>query len=79
MDIRKDILGNIPQIGDIIAFNPPAYKGLVFGEVLSFSKVGLPEIDARERDIFYFGRNLAGRYSPKTGFAVIKKLEENGY
>ena len=72
MDIRKDILGREPKVGDIIAFNPPVYKGLVFGEVLSFSKVGLPEIDARERDIFYFGRNLAGRYSPKTGFVIAK-------
>lgn len=79
MVIRKDITGNTPQIGDTIVFNPPAYKGLVFGEILSFSKVGLPEIDAREQDIFYFGRNLAGRYSPKTGFAIIKKPEENGY
>ena len=75
MDIRKDILGREPKVGDVIAFNPPAYKGLVFGEVLSFSKAGLPEVNAGERDIFYFGRNLAGRYSPKTGFAVIKKLE----
>ena len=39
MDIRKDILGREPKVGDVIAFNPPAYKGLVFGEVLSFSKV----------------------------------------
>ena len=72
MDIRKDIIGNIPQIGDIIAFNPPAYKGLVFGEVLSFSKVGLPEINAKNNDVFYYGRNIAGRYSPKTGFVIAK-------
>ena len=72
MDIRKDIIGNIPQIGDIIAFNQPAYKGLVFGEVLSFSKVGLPEINAKNNDVFYYGRNIAGRYSPKTGFVIAK-------
>ena len=72
MDIRKDILGREPKVGDIIAFNPPAYKGLVFGEVLSFSKVGLPEINAKNNDVFYYGRNIAGRYSPKTGFVIAK-------
>ena len=75
MDIRKDIVGNTPKVGDTIAFNPPRYKGLIFGKVVSFSKVGLPEIDAKEKDILYFGRNLDGRYSPKTGFVVIKDSE----
>ena len=55
MHIRKDILGREPKVGDVIAFNPPAYKGLVFGEVLSFSKVGLPEINAKNNDVFYYG------------------------
>ena len=77
MDIRKDIIGNIPQIGDLIVFNPPAYKGLVYGRVCSFSKAGLPEINARDKDIFYFGRNKDGNYSPKTGFAIIKEIEDN--
>ena len=73
MDVRKDILGNIPKIGDTIVFNPPAYKGLVFGEVLSFSGVGLPEIDGKNNDRLYYGRNRYGRYAPKTGFVIAKK------
>lgn len=71
MDIRKDIIGNVPQIGDTIAFNPPAYKGLVFGKILSFSKSGLPEVCGDN----YYAKNISGGYSPKTGFAIIKKLE----
>ena len=60
MDIRKDILGNIPKIGDTIAFNKPSYKGLSHGIVLSFSKAGLPEM------------NVDNKYSPKTGFIIAK-------
>ena len=72
MEVRKDILGNVPKIGDIIVFNPPAYKGLAYGKVLSFSKVGLPQIDGKENDLLYFGRDKDGLYTPKTGFVCIK-------
>ena len=75
MAIRKDIIGNIPQIGDIIAFNPPRYKGTLHGECIGFSKVGLPQVKCVSNGPgFEFEL-----YSPKTGFAVIKKPEENGY
>ena len=82
MEIRKDMLGREPNIGDTIAFNPPKYKGLVFGEVSSFSKAGLPEIDVENGDhfyfesILYFRRTLDGKYSPKTGFVIAKRKSD---
>ena len=78
MDIRKDIIGNIPQIGDTIAFNRPSYKGLSYGIVLSFSKAGLPEMNVDHIDsIGRYSKTIENKYSPKTGFAVIKKLQND--
>ena len=79
MDIRKDIIGNIPQIGDTIAFNPPRYSGLRFGDILGFSDSGLPKVCGIMARIQLCSLNKDNTYSPKTGFAIIKKLEENGY
>ena len=70
MDIRKDIIGNIPKIGDTIAFNPPYYKGLVWGECVQFTSVGLPILKMEEDDDDYF-------MTPKTGFVIIKKLKND--
>lgn len=72
MDIRKDIMGREPKIGDTIAFNPPRYKGLLWGKCVKFTSVGLPILKMDEDDDDYF-------ITPKTGFAIIKKPEENGY
>jgi hypothetical protein len=33
----NDIFGCPLQIGDVVAFNPPAYKGLVKGKVVGFT------------------------------------------
>jgi len=79
MEIRKDILGNTPKIGDIIVFNPPREKGLVAAKVFGFAKSGLPkviefykmrwvekEINAGNGDYLYFSN------TPKTGFAIIQ-------
>lgn len=43
--MKKDIFGIEPKIGDIIVFNPPKYKGLVYGKCIGFTKVGLPIIE----------------------------------
>jgi len=70
VDIRKDILGREPKIGDTIAFNPAGYKGLVNGVVININKSGLPEINPGEK---YMGQpNNNGNYAPKTGFVIAK-------
>ncbi len=72
--IREDILGNIPAIGDIIVFNPPAYKGIIHSTCIGFTKVGLPMINNISRDLFKVKYEIdnKGFYVPKTGFVVIK-------
>ena len=71
-EIRKDILGVTPQIGDTIIYNPPHYKGLVYGICVGFSKVGLPLVDIDNPNNNYLGNKTDGFYSPKTGFTVTK-------
>ena len=76
MEIRKDVMGIIPKIGDIIAFTPPRYRNgqLYVGEVVSFTKTGLPEVIPTE----YIGQiNNSGGYSPKKGFVVCNSLKFN--
>ena len=75
MEIRKDILGKTPKIGDTAAWNPVDSKGLVYGTIVDFRKQsGLPMI--RLNDSFpdsYYG-TWAGEcnvYVPKTGFVII--------
>ena len=60
MDIRKDILGRKPKIGDIIVYNPPYYKGIIKGFIVSFTKSGLPILNTMNSGI-----------TPKTGFAIV--------
>lgn len=68
MNIRADVAGVVPAVGDRIAFNPPRYKGTLYGECVGFSKVGLPQIKCiSNEDGFNFQI-----YSPKTGFAVMR-------
>jgi len=72
-DIRKDIFGIEPEIGDMIVYNPVKYKGLVYGKCIGFVKSGLPEIEINT-DKFpqYIGQATAnGNYTPKTGFVII--------
>lgn len=33
----KDIFGQVISIGDVVAFNPPSYKGLIRGKVTGFT------------------------------------------
>lgn len=60
---KKDILGREPQIGDIIAYNPPRKKGMDYGKVIGYSVTGLPVVD---KPVGW------GHSSPRTGFAIIK-------
>ena len=69
-EIRKDVFGIIPEIGDLIAFNPANNKGLIVSECKGFSSSGLPEVEFIEG--MRGSCNLSGYYSPKTGFVVHK-------
>jgi hypothetical protein len=66
--IRKDIMGVIPKIGDVIIYNPPYYKGIVKAKVTGFSKTGLPITD-------YLVNDWNKNPTPKTGFVIIKNNE----
>lgn len=69
MDIRKDLVGKAPKIGDTIAFNPAKYKGLFIGKIIAFAKSGLPEVSTEK----HIGQtNNSGNYTPKTGFVIIE-------
>lgn len=35
--MRKDIFGNILELGDIVAFNTPGYRGLMLGTIVKFT------------------------------------------
>ena len=73
-EIRKDIFGITPELGDLIAFNPAKYKGLVVGECVDYTRVGLPVvmlIDTKYSE--YYISNNKGTIVPKTGFVVRKK------
>jgi hypothetical protein len=52
MKIKPDLFGNIPKVGDVIGFNPPRYKGLVYGTIIGFSKSGCPHIGDVNTDTF---------------------------
>lgn len=64
MKIQKDIFGIQPEIGDIIIFNPPRYKGLVYGRCIGFMASGLPKVNWNDNELDY--------RVPKTGFVVKK-------
>ena len=69
-----DIFGIVPEIGDLIAYNPPKYKGLIFGKCVGFAKSGLPLLEIASNENRYPGQfNNDGFYTPKTGFVTHKK------
>lgn len=65
MEIRKDIFGNIPQIGDTIVFTPASYKQLIYGTCIGYSTIGLPKLDI-DKKFGYTGQTN----TPKNGFVV---------
>lgn len=76
-EIQKDIFGVEPEIGDLIVYNPPKYKGLLVAKCVGFTNSGLPELEInKEKNWFYTGQpNKNGYYTPKTEF-VVHKLKE---
>jgi hypothetical protein len=76
MEIRKDVLGQIPDIGDIVGFNPAKYKGLVYGKCIGYTKSGLPKI----ANIDFSKSWVSNKFEhydflvPKTGFLVCKNI-----
>jgi hypothetical protein len=73
IEIRPDILGTIPTIGSTIVFNPPKYKGLIYGKCIGFSSSGLPKVADLSKVSYYFKYDYdrEGFYVPKTGFVCI--------
>lgn len=72
MDIRKDIFGNTPKVGDTIIYNPVGYKGLIYGKCVGFTKSGLPLVktdDPSMEDVLA-STHSKGYPSVKTGFAI---------
>lgn len=55
-----------PKMGDIVVYNPPRRKGLKYGFVIGFTRVGLPILKENLED-----ENCL-EYAPKTGFAVVQ-------
>ena len=79
MEIKKDILGNTPKVGDTIVFNPTGYKGLMSGVVAGFAKSGMPEVKPErvyDNNSDYGKLNKNGMYTPKTGFVVAEVTSE---
>lgn len=87
MEIRKDILGNTPKLGDIIAYNPPRYKGLRLAYITGFNKPsGLPTIVDLEDLVYEEGTTYNEKFqnwtkyydngyvgdTPKTGFVIAQ-------
>lgn len=80
---KLDKLGREPQVGSLICYNPPRYKGIVIAKVIAFNKSGSPisvdleDYNEYEMDIFigiesplYLQR--AYGYTPRTGFVVVQ-------
>ena len=79
MTTKPDICGNIPVYGDFAAFNPPYYKGLVYGEIVGFvESTGNPIIRVSRLKFRLATFRVVSRteeymdYSPKTGYVIIK-------
>ena len=73
MQVRKDIFGNVPQIGDTIVFNPPSYKGLVWGKCSGYTNCGLPKITSKTNiSSINHKIEMDGYYAPRTEFVVVK-------
>lgn len=72
--IRLDEFGVEPKVGDLIAFNPAKYKGLVTGTCRGFSESGLPEVEIPKVQNKRYGRpNASGFYksSRSSDFRLI--------
>lgn len=77
MTKRKDLAGKEVSVGDIIAYNPPYYKGLVFGVITGFAKSGLPQIHHCRVEGCKVQNIDSGMHpsTPKTGFIKVEGIE----
>lgn len=75
MEVNKDIFDNIPEVGDIIVFNPPKYKGINYGTCIGFTNAGCPKIGNLNWEHYRINYEIKekGFYSVKTSF-IIKKV-----
>lgn len=72
MNKITDIFGKTPKVGDIIVYNPPHYKGLVYGKCKALSKAGNPRVEIlSDYKEYYIRLDKDGLYSPKTGFVIV--------
>ena len=72
MKIKTDIFNNVPKVGDIIVYNPPKYKGLVYGTCIGFTEAGCPKLDNLNK-IHYYDKNeyiRKGFLSVKSDFVI---------
>ena len=76
MEKRRDIFGVEPVLGDLIAFNPVKYKGLIFGSCVGFTSVGLPRLKITNIEKYSNYFDINGYITPKTGFVVHKNYDE---
>lgn len=80
-DRRPDIVGRIPEVGDLIAYNPPRYKGIELMICVGFVKSGLPILVKRPIYATWEGteEELIERYkynTPKTNFVIVNRIYE---
>lgn len=73
---RQDLLGRTPKIGDLIAFNPPRYKGILIGRVVEFTPAALPKCYVKG----HVNVNLRIKfdnmhYAPTTGFVIVEEMK----
>lgn len=54
----KDILGQELAVGDLVAFNPPRYKGLTLGTIVKFS----PKMVTVEYNLHYGPSDTTSQY-----------------
>ena len=73
--IQKDIFDNTPEVGDIIVFNPPKYKGITYGTCIGFTSAGCPKVNDLKWANYFLQLEVTnkGFYSVKTGFVIKGK------
>ena len=74
---KKDIFGDIPNIGDTIIFNPPKYKGLLYGELIKFTDAGCPGVlveEYKDNNSIRLETIRKGFYSVKDQFVIKPKI-----
>lgn len=71
-NIKKDIFGNIPELGSIIIFNPPKYKGLSHGVCTGFTLSGCLKLEAIVNGTYHtkYDIDTKGYYILRTDFVI---------